>query len=210
MGVLPGSIGWSGYRDSRHLETGHNLNLGGIQMRHTYSFFGALLFLAGMLGVLGGQLQAQTTGTVFGVITDQSGGLMPDVSLALQNVGTEATRTGITDGNGSYTFSLVLPGTYTITAQKAGFAKAIVQNVVVRVDSNTRTDITLQLAEKVQEVSVTAAPVGVDAESPSLGQVIGSSQNIYLPLNRKKFSHLPRLKVGRLTPPPPSHLPRCK
>src|SRR5947208_7605644 len=129
---------------------------------------------------------------------------MPDASIALQNVGTEATRTGITDGNGSYTFSLVLPGTYTITAQKAGFAKAIVQNVVVRVDSNTRTDITLQLAEKVQEVSVTAAPVAVDAESPSLGQVIGSSQIIDLPLNGRNFLQLAALTAGAYPPAPSS------
>ncbi len=173
-------------------------------MRHTYRSFWAVLFIGATIGVLGGQLRAQTTGTIFGVITDQSGGLVPDVAVTLRNVSTEATRTNVSDSLGSYTFSLVLPGTYEITAEKTGFAKAIVQNVVVRVDSNTRTDISLQLAEKVQEVSVTAAAVAVDAESPSLGQVIGSTQIIDLPLNGRNFLQLAALTAGAYPPAPSS------
>src|SRR5512140_3057872 len=83
------------------------------------------------------------TGTITGLVKDPSGSAVPGAAIKLQNaaIGLEL-RTSSNDA-GTYEFSNVRVGTYTITAEHTGFSQARAENVTVSVASRTRADLTL-------------------------------------------------------------------
>jgi hypothetical protein len=149
-------------------------------------------------------VRAQTTGTVSGVATDQTGAAVPGVSVGLQSVDTGAVRTASTDASGNYVFPLLLPGPYKLTAQKAGFSKVEIKDVIVKVDSPTRVDVSLAVASQTQQLTVTANVVAVNTENATLGEVVGSTQIVSLPLNGRNFLQLSTLTAGAYTTAPSS------
>ena len=56
--------------------------------------------------------QSTTTGAVSGTVTDQSGAVLPDVSVTLKSTEKGFTQTAKTNAQGSYQFPLLEPGTY--------------------------------------------------------------------------------------------------
>lgn len=154
----------------------------------------ACLFLVLPASVL--HLNAQSTGTISGTVTDQSGAAIPAVALRLQNGATGEVRNGTSESNGSYTFALLPPGTYSLTAMKAGFSRVLLEHIVVQVNSDTREDITAPLAQVSQQLTVQASPVEVNTEDASLGEVVQARQMVALPLNGRDFLQLGTLSAG--------------
>jgi hypothetical protein len=102
-----------------------------------------------------------TTGNLYGKVTDESGGVLPGVTVTLSGVG--APRT-ITTGNlGDFRFVNIDPGTYSIRTELSGFATVERTNVQVSTGSNTELTIPMKLS------SVTAT-VTVSGEVPLLDQ----------------------------------------
>ena len=64
---------------------------------------------------------AQTTGTIEGTVTDQSGAPLPGVTVELTSPNLQGTRTRRTAADGRYRFLSVPPGAYTVTANLSGF-----------------------------------------------------------------------------------------
>ncbi|MCH8183706.1 MAG: carboxypeptidase regulatory-like domain-containing protein [Proteobacteria bacterium] len=75
----------------------------------------------------------QTTGTISGVVSDETGGVLPGVDVTARNTGTEATRTVISDDEGRYRLSQLSPGDYELRAELAGFQTAILQDISLSV-----------------------------------------------------------------------------
>ena len=69
--------------------------------------------------------------TVQGTITDSSGALAPGAKVTLLNGNTGIARIQSSNGQGQYRFGLVEPGTYRVTAERNGFAKAVADNVKI-------------------------------------------------------------------------------
>src|SRR5437773_1696101 len=80
-------------------------------------------------------------GTVRGVVVDSAGGIVPGVEVTLSRLG-GAERKTITNDKGAFTFTLVEPGRYAVTAALAGFSTARASVVVWPRDV---TDLTLTL-----------------------------------------------------------------
>src|SRR5690348_14242076 len=67
-------------------------------------------------------LFAQTPlGTVTGLATDASGGVVPDASVTLTSIQTGVKRTAATNSSGAYTFPNLPPGSYRLAAEAKGF-----------------------------------------------------------------------------------------
>ena len=93
------------------------------------------------------------TASVVGTVKDSSGGVVSDAKVTLTNTenGVSAVRTTSSDGN--FEFTNVRPGIYVVTAEKAGFSIALMDNVQVQVAARMRTDLLMavgQLTEKVE------------------------------------------------------------
>jgi Carboxypeptidase regulatory-like domain len=157
----------------------------------------AVLLLSGMGTSL---LTAQTAGTVSGIITDQSNAPVPDVKLVLQNVDTGDSRDGTSTITGNYTFALVPPGRYKLTAARSGFGTVVVKDIVVQVNSAVTHDITVAVAQGSEQVTVKASAVEVDRHTAALGEVVQARQIVDLPLNGRDFLQLATLSAG-VNPP---------
>jgi Carboxypeptidase regulatory-like domain len=107
--------------------------------------------------------QSLTSGDIAGVITDPSGGVMPNVALELRSEDTGAVRQMTTNGIGYYRFSLVTPGNYLLTASATNFLTSQ-RALKVRVGEITTVDIQLPLAVASASIEVkeAAPPVQTD------------------------------------------------
>jgi predicted porin len=89
---------------------------------------------------------AQTGASLSGVVTDQTGAALRDVTVTIKNVDTGATRTFATDGVGRYQASGLPQGHIVIRAAKQGFADVTRTGISLPVDQNAAVDITMQLS----------------------------------------------------------------
>jgi len=76
-----------------------------------------ILLLAFSCGLFG---QA-ASGTVNGIVTDNTGAVVPEASIVVSNEGTGFTRTVTSNVNGQYVAEFFPIGNIRITAQKSGF-----------------------------------------------------------------------------------------
>ena len=77
---------------------------------------------------------AQTTGRIVGRIVDDSGAVMPGVSVSVSSPSLQGVSSATTDSEGNYRFVLLPPGTYSVTASLSGFKTVEQPNVVVGLD----------------------------------------------------------------------------
>ena len=154
-----------------------------------------------LLAAAVGQSRAQSYANVSGFVTDQSAAAIPAVALTLQNQATGVVRTTSSGTAGEYSFTLIPPGTYTLTATKSGFTTASIISLIVEVNTDVRHDLTLALATVHQQVTVEASAVQVNTGSAALGSVVKSREMVDLPLNGRAFLQLAELSAG-VSPPP--------
>jgi len=138
------------------------------------------------------------TGIILGTITDPSGAVIPGATVEARNNATNETRTYVTDETGSYRFTALPSGTYTITATAGGFRTATVSDLVLRVNSQVRADIRMEIGAAAETVQVAAAIPQLQTDTAALGTVIDSRTILELPLNARNFFDLAALTPGAL------------
>src|SRR6266566_1428055 len=107
--------------------------------------------------VLSSSLFAQADrGSISGLITDATGGAVPGISLTLQNQATNLTYSTVTSSSGAYSFLNLPIGIYDLTASAKGFQRSEAKGIQVQVNQQARVDITLQVGEVTQTLSVQA------------------------------------------------------
>jgi len=87
---------------------------------------------------------AQSGGSVSGVVTDQTGAALPNVTVTIKSLDSSETRTITTDGGGRYQTSGLPPGRFEIRAAKPGFADETRAGISLAVGQGATVDITLQ------------------------------------------------------------------
>ena len=132
-------------------------------------------------------LGAQTLGEITGQITDASGAAVPNASITLTNVATEAARQTVSTGSGDYSFLSLPPGSYNVKAEKSGFKTAISQGVTVQVQQTVRLDLALAIGQLTESVTVEANAVALQAENATVGTVVENKRITELPLNGRNF-----------------------
>src|SRR5262249_23583578 len=89
--------------------------------------------------------QTQTTGTVVGNVTDQSGAAVSGANVELTNAATNFTLTVQTNAAGGYTLPNIPPGEYQLTVTFTGFSRAVRSHVVVAVAKSGLVDLIFYL-----------------------------------------------------------------
>ena len=146
----------------------------------TRHFFTAVLLTV----IFGGAAAAQqTTGSVSGAVFDQTGAVLQDATVRISGENLPAGRTTTTSDAGLYNFPLLIPGRYTVEAEKAGLGKAT-RPVEVQVGKDTQVDITIGLTGVQEQVTVTAATPDVDLKSTEVSFNYGRQEIQTLPLQR--------------------------
>jgi hypothetical protein len=103
------------------------------------------------------QAQSIISGDITGTVTDPSGAYIPDASITLTNVSTNASQKTNTNGQGSYHFAFVPPGAYQIDISAAGFQKQTRSGVVVTAGQPATVSMQLAVTGASETVNVEAA-----------------------------------------------------
>ncbi len=139
--------------------------------------------------------QSASSGLV-GLVTDASQGAVPGATVTVTNVGTNAQRTTVTDGEGRFAIPALPPAAYHIKVELQGFQTAELQNFVLRQGETARPAIALRVATVSESVTVTGEAPLLQTQSASVGQVINEKQIEDLPLNGRTVLSLASLSAG--------------
>jgi hypothetical protein len=122
-------------------------------------------------------------GTITGRIADAQGARLPGATVTATNVETNVAASTTTGGEGNYTISYLTPGRYSLAVELSGFKKLVRDNLEVRVDDRLTLDLTLEVGQMEQVVSVSAESPLLELSSASAGQVIDEKRISLLPLS---------------------------
>src|SRR5258708_7588002 len=95
-------------------------------------------------------------GRVSGTVTDTSGGAIQGATIKITNDATGVSRTANTDDSGFYLVTNLPPGNYTVSAEQAGFKKALETGYVLVADGRLTVDVSLEPGAVSDSVTVTA------------------------------------------------------
>ncbi len=138
----------------------------------------------------------QAQGSLTGIVTDPSGAVVPGVTVTAVAQGIGFTRSAVTQPDGSYTLPLLPPGTYKVTAEKAGFERSVEGPIELLVDQHLKLDIRLRVGAPTTSITVAATPPVVDTQTSSVGTTIESQKVRQLPLNGRNFLQLTLFTPG--------------
>jgi hypothetical protein len=136
----------------------------------------------------------ETTGTIVGVVTDQTGAILPGVTVVVKHIETGRTAEFVTNESGRYQAAALRPGTYEVTFNLSGFQPMVARAIELHV--NDRIEVNGKLGVGVAEtVEVSAASQFVQP-TPAVQSLMGPTQVQELPLNNRNFVQLATLVPG--------------
>ncbi|HWB96597.1 MAG TPA: TonB-dependent receptor [Bryobacteraceae bacterium] len=136
------------------------------------------------------------TAKAVGIVTDPSGAIIQGAKVTIRNQQTNQVRTGTTDNLGSYEFTFLPIGSYTLSVEAVGFQRAEVSSFQLNVDQVARVDVKLSVGQAAETVEVQAGAVLLQTEDATVGTVIDSKKVVELPLNGRSFVQLALLTPG--------------
>jgi hypothetical protein len=145
-----------------------------------------LLALGAVLAA--GELRAQQgTSEIRGRALDQSGAALPGVTLTIRHQTSGIYRTTVSTADGTYFLAGVVPGTYELAAELAGFKKYGRKDLRLEVGKTTTLDVRLEVGGVQEELTVTAESPIVDVTSKEVGGNITSVDLVSLPSVNRNF-----------------------
>jgi len=131
-------------------------------------------------------------GRIGGIIRDESGAVIPGVTVTAKNDRTGEERSALSGDRGEYLIVALKPSMYIVTAMLTGFAKTDVPGVQLGVGQTLNLDLVLKPASVSQEltVSVDAAEVRVDTSSAAMSANVDVREVATLPINGRQLSQL--------------------
>lgn len=132
----------------------------------------------GMAGI--GYAQSTNSGDIRGSVTDQTGALVPGVTVNVLNVDTGVSKDIVTNRDGLYDTSSIVTGRYQITFTKEGFEQLVRGPVTVEVGF-TGINAQLKVGSTTQQVVVTSNVPLLDSESGVQQTTLESKSMAQLP-----------------------------
>jgi len=124
--------------------------------------------------------QTQTTGDLAGVVTDPSGAVVPNATVALKDNNKGASAETKTGKDGAYRFYLLAPSNYTVTAKAEGF-QAVRETLDVALGQVATANLQLTLGASSQTVTVTEAAPLIQTENGNVATTFGQQQVAEIP-----------------------------
>ena len=133
---------------------------------------------------------AQATASINGTVRDESGAVLPGVTITVTQTDTGQVRTAVSNDTGSYSLPNLPLGPYRIEAALQGFRTYAQTGIVLQVGSTPVVNPTLSVGEIAENIQVTAAATLVDTRTASVGTVVESQRIVELPLNARQVTQL--------------------
>jgi hypothetical protein len=140
-----------------------------------------------LCGAPAGLLAQIDTGSISGAVTDQSGAVLPGVTVTITSLTTGQARTLVTDDRGRYQVSALQPSRYSVKAELQGFSTVTRPEVTVNVGSAVDINITMQLATVQETVTVTGEAPLIESTKTDLSNVVSQETLESLPSRSRQF-----------------------
>ncbi|MBX9604210.1 MAG: TonB-dependent receptor [Bryobacteraceae bacterium] len=157
---------------------------------------GCVLALLGLLMMFPARSFGQTAaGSVAGLITDESGAVIPGATIRVVNKQTGAARTLTSAADGVFRAELLQAGEYEIRVEAQGFRSAV-RAATVATGATTSADFRMQVGAAAETVTVEGAAAQISYDSNKIDGVVTRKQIQDLPLNGRSFLQLAFLEPG--------------
>src|SRR5882724_853759 len=133
---------------------------------------------------------------ILGFVEDGSGSVVPGVEITATHVATGQARKTVTEDSGTYVFSFMQPGEYTLRAGKAGFRPEVRTGLALQLNQKARVNFILQVGAVAESIEVSAAGVILNTDDATIGNVVEQKRIVDLPLNGRNFANLAGLMPG--------------
>jgi hypothetical protein len=144
---------------------------------------------------------AQSTATLQGTVTDQTGAVVPNAQVKVTNQATGVERDVVTNATGNYSVPSLLPGKYRVEVSAPGLQKQVVAGLVLDVYRVIAQNFKLVAGTVEQTVVVTGEAPQIETSTMTVGQVLDPKNVQEIPLNGRHFVDLALLATGSVTPP---------
>jgi hypothetical protein len=154
-----------------------------------------ILLAAALLAVCLSAL-AQDTARINGSVTDQTGAVIPNAKITIENPARGFKQVLQSDSAGFFAVTAVPIGDYVITAEAAGFQKLVRSGITLEVGQIQRVDLQMTVGQMTQEVTVSGNVPKVQTETAAVSSVVTNTQIANLDLNGRNWVTLALLIPG--------------
>ena len=168
-------------------------------IRFTRSGIAAFIFSASLAVSVCAYAQ-QDEGAIQGTITDSSGAVLPNAAITLTNTDQGLVLTAKSDSKGTYFFSPVKIGSYTVSANAPGFQVVTQEHLVLSAQQRLNIDLKLTPGAQSENVTVNTAPPQLQTEEASVNQVFTQQQLNDTPLAGRNWVFIAQLAAGAAPP----------
>ena len=159
---------------------------------HAYSPFLAILVT---ILVAAPYSYAQSS-SLSGVVTDETGGVLPGVEITILNEANGLQRTILSTDEGLYVFPQLPPGSYTLAATQPGFELVTIEGITLLVNTKIDLPVKFDVEALTESVTVSAAARQLNTTDASVGNAFGTKPIGQLPLNARNPAGLLSLQAG--------------
>lgn len=136
-----------------------------------------------LCGIAAAPLVAQEArGSIIGTVTDSTGAVIPNTTVLILNKAMGTRNTVVTNEQGFYQATFLIPGVYQISVEMPGFKKYVRDNLQVQVNDRLEVNVTLEVGAAEQSVTVTAETPLLNTATASVGTVVDSRRVAELPI----------------------------
>src|SRR5713226_8793536 len=159
------------------------------------------LIVVAILALQAPCVSAQVTGfaQLNGTVRDESGGSVAKASVSLREMDTNRGYTATSNDSGYYALPSLPPGRYELKVSFTGFANYTQTGVALSVGQTASIDVTLKVASRGEQVTVTGEAPPIEPTKTEISQVIDSNQIGSLPISGRLFTDFALLTPGVAT-----------
>lgn len=160
----------------------------------------AFLSMSLILAQAAAVLAQDTRGSIFGTVTDAQSAVIAGAAVQVTNTGTNTSVRLVTNENGYYEAPLLLPGSYSVTAEMQGFKRLVRSGITLAIGERLQIDLQLEVGATTESVTVSAEAPLLDTSSVTTGRAITHREVMDLPVLGNNVAMLTRFSPGVQVP----------
>ncbi len=156
--------------------------MGRWSIRRSLVFFAVLSFVT----LLAADVLAQRSvgADIAGVVKDESGAVLPGVTVTVTSNSTGVSRSLVTDDKGNFLAINVQPGSYTVKAELAGFAPVTLTKVTTTLGERANLSVQMKVGTLTESITVTGeSATVVETTKTNMSTLVSEKQLTDLPIN---------------------------
>ena len=160
------------------------------------------LILLGFFGMA--VARAQSLASISGIVNDPAGAVVPGVKVALTDIERGVSVTATTNQDGVYFIKNLIPSTYKVTAEAAGFQTYVVSTFPLTATQEAVLNVVLTIGTASQSIEVSGQVQMVEPSNATLGGLVNNKSIVDLPLINRNVLTLMAVEPG-VTPSTPNN-----